>query len=707
MRQLDVKRFIFFLIVPLLAFPVSSVCAQVAPWEPDAAPLAAGEVLVASPDGFQRDSLESVEKQGLVVVDLSDTWAPFIFSEQDPGGKIIKKNPYRETFIALANDRTTQDETFLHSASGRAAILGTVPPELRSTEPGELSVAEQEALARAERGLAAERPPNFLEVYGIPPTLSVLAKRVAEDSAKTCWTDPDPDALHGLEFEIGYQTREQAKKDYAEANEDAVWAAEKLQGLGIDTMPTTAEGVVARLLEAEPTIDQSRLGRYRRGQMRLRAVHAVQRRLVCEGLLSPDRFAPGVFDHPTHSALADFEKKNDIFGWGFVSGETRDALLRPPIEMHFETLKRIFAERVADAAGILEDGSVSRGDEPVTFVNASGETVPVPNLIGDFVDQLMRVMGLDGPDAMTALLAAISARGSYDLRVAYQAPPLPPYYSRYMDLAGEIDRGDIWYDVPFDAGGKPLTQRRRRYPSFTLYVNWRNQKIPLVHWRTTIGSWRSELASDGHVYLKYKNSDVGPRIWKNIIAAPVWVPPDSTPGKDLIVKKVFDRKVGPVPVVNTEVMGPGFASAYGLVMAIHLKELEGGGLFDNQIRTHGSVDYTSIARRFSHGCHRLVNNRAVRLFDFVLKHRKFVRLGNRSLPKDKRKVAYQGRRFEYVLPTRGYYYDLRPPVPVTTLEGRVLGEAKAPIKQMVRKPGVDYGTPSLDSAIEMQPVVGP
>ena len=185
------------------------------------------------------------------------------------------------------------------------------------------------------------------------------------------------------------------------------------------------------------------------------------------------------------------------------------------------------------------------------------------------------------------------------------------------------------------------------------------------------------------------------------------MPPPATPGKDLLTRKIFDRKLGAVNVVNTEVMGPGFASAYGLVMAIHLKKLDDGGLFDNQIRTHGSVDYTSIARRFSHGCHRLVNNRAVRLFDFVLRHRKFARLGNHPLSGLKRGFSYHGRRYEYALSTRGYYFDLRPPVPVTVLEGRVLGAAKAPIKQYVRKPGVDYGPLPLDSPVEAQPVAGP
>src|SRR5204863_4618156 len=139
----------------------------------------------------------------------------------------------------------------------------------------------------------------------------------------------------------------------------------------------------------------------------------------------------------------------------------------------------------------------------------------------------------------------------------------------------------------------------------------------------------------------------------------------------------FDRNHGAINVLNTEVMGPGFASAYGLVMAIHLKQLPEGGLFDNKIRTHGSVDYTSIARRFSHGCHRLVNNRAVRLFDFVLRHRRFRRIGDVPLNLKKR-LEVEGETYRYALTTRGYYYELGEPIPIDVLEGRVMGEVKKP-----------------------------
>jgi hypothetical protein len=234
-------------------------------------------------------------------------------------------------------------------------------------------------------------------------------------------------------------------------------------------------------------------------------------------------------------------------------------------------------------------------------------------------------------------------------------------------------------------------------------VNWNKQKIPLCRWRTTIGSWRSEMRPNGKVYFRYKNSDVGPRVWKDIVAGPVWIPPEGTPAKDLLTRKMLNRDAGSVTAVNTDVMGPGYESAYGLVMAIHHKR-GANTFYDNQIRTHGSVDYTSIARRFSHGCHRLVNSRAVRLFDFLLRHRAFQRVGNVPLT-IRRHLDYEGKQYHYALGTRGYYYELTPPVPVVVTEGRIMGKVKRPIQAYLPKPGVDYG-PS-EEAGESAPEVGP
>jgi hypothetical protein len=43
------------------------------------------------------------------------------------------------------------------------------------------------------------------------------------------------------------------------------------------------------------------------------------------------------------------------------------------------------------------------------------------------------------------------------------------------------------------------------------------------------------------------------------------------------------------------------------------------------------------------------------------------------------------------LPTRGFYFQLDPPMPVDTLKGRIKGQLKHPITEYMQKPGVDYG----------------
>jgi hypothetical protein len=624
------------------------------PTLPALAPLAPGETYAYEHGAARKLTADAARAAGLLDVDLSDAWAPFIL--QDGDGDTAKPNAYRETFVGLANERLDADG--------------------QPVKPN-------------------EHVHNYLEVFGIPPTLSVLAARADEDTAparEACLDAVDRDGMEAFTGEVGYQDRDHAKRDYDEAVHDGAWmlkeAARRSPGL------TPAPEAAIATLRADPKA-RARADRAVRGQVRVRAVRAAQARLVCEGFLSPrSRFTPGTFDLPTHEALARWERKNDIFGWGFLGGETLAALLAPTRAATLDAFKRALAERVADAAGIVEDGSINNTHKknPPTWKDEAGAEHPVPNLIGDHVDALLAAIGVATPEDAIAFLRAHRA-GLGMLHVAFKAPPLPAYYGDHsddqMDLAAEIDRGDIWYDFPFDSRGKPIEQRRDHYPHLTLFVRWHDQRIPLCSWRTTIGSWRSE-ALDGHVYYKYKNSDVGPRVWKTIVATPIWNPPDGTPMKDLLVRKVLDTNVGPVTLVNTDIMGPGYASAYGLVMGIHVDPKRGG--FDNGIRTHGSVDYTSIARRFSHGCHRLVNNRAVRLFDFVLRHHTFKRIG--SLPLSvKRRFQVDGQSYQFALTTRGYYYELADPVPVEVLEGRIMGKVQQPIAAYVRKHGVDYGPP--------------
>jgi len=637
------------------------------PTRPPAPALVLGETFAYERGVAKKITVAEASAAGLLNVELGDGWAPYILQDGDPP----KPNAYRETFVGLANDRLDAD--------GEPARTGGH---------------------------------NYLEAFGIPPTLSVLAARADEDvspARENCYDAVDREGLESFTGEIGFLDRDRSKRDYNEALRDTDWLEKEIAARQAEASMTREVAVEA--LRADPKA-RGRVDREARGRSRLRAVRAGQARLLCEGLLSPrSRFVSGMYDLPTHEALAAWERKNDIFGWGFLGGETLGTLLRPTRELLLDDFRRILAERIADAASIVEDGSINlaRRKNPPSWRDETGATHPVQDLIDDHVNALLGALGVNTAEDAIAFLRAHRA-GLEGLRVAFKAPPLPPYYqpedgAKEMNLTAEIDRGDVWYDFPFDARGKPIVQRREHFPHLTLFVKWHGQKIPLCWWRTTVGSWRSELHADGHVYFKYKNSDIGPRVWKEIVAAPVWIPPDGTPVEDLLTRKVLDRNVGPVTVVKTDVMGPGYESAYGLVMGIHVDPKRGE--FDNQIRTHGSVDYTSIARRFSHGCHRLVNNRAVRLFDFVLRHRTFRRVGNVPLNL-KKHFEVDGQTYRYAIKTRGYYYELENPVPVNVLEGRIMGEVKKPIAAYVRKPGIDYGAaPAAGDATTSTTAVAP
>lgn len=149
-----------------------------------------------------------------------------------------------------------------------------------------------------------------------------------------------------------------------------------------------------------------------------------------------------------------------------------------------------------------------------------------------------------------------------------------------------------------------------------------------------------------------------------------------------------------VKVTNYDETGPGYLSAYGLVAAIHeqmRKGPDGPTYADNGIRTHGSFDYLSLRGRFSHGCHRLYNNLAVRLFSFVLGHHRVRTLGPIAL-NFRRTFWWQGDVYDMRLPSRGFYFELDPPLAIETLEGRIRGERQTPMLRYVHKPGVRYTT---------------
>ncbi len=590
-------------------------------------------------DSVRVVTIAQARKAGYRIVDLSDDHVPFIFSEQTPGLSDRAQNEYQKTYVDVANDRTDE--------SGRP--LG---PDQH----------------------------NYVELFGIHPSLSVLQKRFLGDEAKACYDQLDTKLLSQFRAVIRYRGGKQASRelDRFRILERQVRRAEKRTG--------------RRSLSALAKLAKYRwlVRAYRRAQVRVEVINQTQLRLKCEGLLGAgEHVRRRVFDYVTHRALSRFERKHMIFGWGQLYGKTLKYLGSSPLVNNHRALLRVLRERVADSLGIIEDGSVLDVPGLDATYEDGGTKKPVPNLIASYTKLVAKALHWSRPADALAFFKAQRPALFTHFRIGVRLPSLPPYYSDKMRFVAEIDRGDVWYEYPYDAAGHRRSQPRSRMPHLVLYTIWKDQKIPLARYQTTIGGWRKEH-KDGKVYLKYKNSDVGPRVWRDIVAAPVWIPPESTPPSALVTKTKIDGKWR--WRVKRDEIGPSYLSAYGLVAAYHLQKIgEGRAALwrDNGIRTHGSVAYMSIFGGFSHGCHRLHNHLAVRLFSFILRHSNFRRRGQIPL-RYGRTFSYRGQSYKILLHTRGYYYTLTHPVEVVVKEGRIRGKVKEPIERYMRVPGEKY-----------------
>ncbi|MFH2009979.1 MAG: hypothetical protein ABI333_25510 [bacterium] len=579
-------------------------------------------------------------RNGYTIIDFSDDYTPYPFTEQTPGHADRKPNTYRARYVDLANDRTDRDG----------------------------------------RPLAAGRR-NYLELYGIPPSFGAIARRFRDDQAnQQCFAAVDRAAIDGLDRSIHYISGRKAERRFLRQAQS--WDQEVKRLLRRHRLRDVAEAEARGL--GTQAIRAQRLT-----AARVRAIRAAQKRLACEGLTRDhEPLRPGEVSWHHQKAMVRFEKKHMIYGWGHIWKETRSALARTPLENNHRTLLRALRERLATAIPVVEDGSV-----PLSFANA--REAGHRDLVGTFAKALTQALGVQTPQKAWRFFEQRPASYFARRRVAIKLPPLPEYYGPHMDLRVVIDRGDVWYDYPYDAAGRPLPQPKSRGPRLTLYAYHRNRRLPLVRWATTIGSWRSEVHRGCH-YWKYKNSEIGDRLWKFVVAGPVWIPPPGTPPRSLVARRLVQ---GRVKLVAREwELGPGYASAYGLVAALHTRELRRGGQLvdeDGGIRTHGSADYMSILGRHSHGCHRLHNHLAVRLITFLLRHRRHVRLG--ELPIRWRfGFQYQGKRIAFQRSHKGYYYRLEPPLPVQVTRGRILGTAKKPIHRYIPKDGNKAGVKCPD-----------
>jgi hypothetical protein len=578
-------------------------------------------------------------KLGLTVIDLSTQWAPRLFADQPSLGK-KGKQPYRKTFLALQNE-----------------AFGDGPEFDR---------------AKGDR---------FLELYGIFPTFSVLKKRLADDERHDCHLAIENEPLVQQKRPISpWRDRAAQQSDYAFAK----------------TLFAQLDGERKRrnLETIEPLKGDRFFGRayqqYERVGTLVAAISKMQEHLKCERLLPP-KTKEGIIDYASAEALKAFQRKHMIVSWE-LDEETRAALVADSRELDFRSILRTLRERVIEATGVIEDGSarnerglvLGRQLDAIAFRGMPKYT-PMPNgapdLVSSMTEEAAKALGWTGP-AETRTFFDKMGDALEDASIAVRLPKPPAYHGKKMDLRAVIDRGDVYFDFPYTPKGErkvPLPERR---PYIVLYAKDGDRDIALVRWPTTIGGWKPEKVRPKVIQMVYKESTQGERIWRDLVVSPVWVPPEKAPKREL-VRPRYDGSW----TLNTDLFGPGYPSAFGLVKLVHhrvakMYKVQPKGdpiVHDEGIGTHGSVSYDSIHHGTSHGCHRLFNHQSIRLGSFLLAHREHKVTGRIELGYG-RSVLWEGRSLNLKVENGGFKYELTPPVPVEVLKGRIMTNVTSPPK---------------------------
>jgi hypothetical protein len=621
-----------------------------------AAAQAAASVPIAVVEGGRATrqlTADAARKEGLTVVDLSDDWLPTVFSETPD-----KPQPLRPFLLDLANGRMKNGRSY-----------------------------------------ARPREDRFFEVFGIFPSLNMVRRRLADKRRHTCHDKVKDTVLEEL-----------SPKNVIPPEE-----LEKVPNPNPETRAETPMVTTGRTISPRPLTEQEK-----------RAVIAMQAHLRCEDMLR-GKATPGRMDRWTAEGLKVYQHLHQLADNSKIDPETRAVLLGDSREHDFKLLLRVLRERIVDATGLLEDGSAvgAQGqvqgrtldspefqplavssDKPApgapaaegapAAVDASAKIRPAPDLIAPATHAAAEALGWKSPETGLAnnlplpppppgkKPRKVAGKGPAPLptAVAIKLPPLPPYHGPKMELRAEIDRGDVVLERPkVDAAGhkkwKPPVADR---PTLTLFAKAGDHEVALVRWPTTIGGWKTFEKKDGTMALKYKESITGEAVWPEVLATPTWHPAPGMPTKKLLVK------TGDGFAPKTEIIGPGYRAAYGLVAIPHLQIMEKNEkgepqLMDLRIRTHGTPGYRSVKRGESNGCHRLHNFEVLRLTAFLIKHHEHVRDG--LVPEDYvRKLNYKGHEVALESEFKGYRFKMTPPIPVNVLEGDVKGDAKA-VKRMV------------------------
>jgi hypothetical protein len=486
----------------------------------------------------------------VLLVDLGDGWSPPFLRPDDAAGT-EGAVPWYASWIALADERTT---------------------------PGTGTRAHDD---------------RFFELWGIPPSLSVVQRRLDDEPRHRCHDAVD---------------------EGDDASLRALQAPLPVAALGHPGRRARQIAALSRRLDAQRASEAERA--------RLTALlvidggaRALLAHLVCDGLLSP-RDAEGGFGPRAARALGTFQRREALPATERVIDDDTLARLRlGSVERDWLALLRVLRERVADAAGLLADGSAAHHETPVAgrlldprVVRAHLRTEPLAHAAGDIVDAatdaVARALGLTDPTTAATTLRALP-RGV----VAVPRPPMPAWHTTMRDLHIEIDRGDV--------DGHGLWRPGGRRPTLVVVAVTDDGDIPLCRWPTTTGGWQREKDEVGAVATARKPSPVGEFVWTQLWSQPAWYPPKTTPDDELLLH--VDDHV----VVAEDSLGPGYRSAYGLVMLPHERARSSPRQnVETGVRTHGTGNVRSVLRGGpSHGCHRLLPMHAHRLATFLLHHR--------------------------------------------------------------------------------------
>ena len=656
---------------------------QPAPGSP-AAPVAqpaptSGELMVVEGGRVTGQTTpESARHDGLTVVDLSDDWLPYVFSEE-PG----KPQPLRPYLIDLANGRF---------------------------RPGS-------AYARA-------REDRFFEAFGIFPSLNYMRRRLADKKRHACHERVKDGVLEELSARNVIPAEEAEKvpnPDPATAKETPMVTT----GRTISPRPLTAQekrAVIA--MQAHLRCEDLLPGKASAGRMDRRTSEGLKTYQHLQMLADNANL-----DFETRAALLGDSREQDfrallralrarvvdvtgliedgsaLGAQGQVQGRVIDTNEFQPLSAPPGAAKPNppavaggpHAGPPSPAAGPNSAAAAPASPPPPVVADASAKIVPAPDLIAAATQAASAALGWTSPEAVLAstLVApppaskrpprkAAKLKGPAPLptAVAIRLPPTPSYHGPNMDLRAEIDRGEVVLARPqLDKDGhkkwKPPVGDR---PTITLFAHVGDHDVALCRWPTTIGGWKMFQKSDGTMALKYKESVTGDALWTEVLATPTWHPAPGMPTSHLLIK------VGDTFMPKTEIIGPGYHAAYGLVAMVH-KQIMGvtdkgePDLMDLRIRTHGTPGYRTVKRGESNGCHRLHNYEALRLAAFLIKHHANTRDG--LVPEDyERHLQYKGQDIALLSESKGYRFKLTPPVPVKVLSGDVKGNAKS-VKHMV------------------------